>query len=245
MGRKGYRGTRPGGPSTPPAGDAANHGGGAGNGTGRKGKLREYVEAFAVALLIALLVRTFVIQAFKIPSGSMENTLLVGDHIFVNKFVYGYHLPFTKGRVLAFSTPRHGDIIVFVFPEDPGKDFIKRVVAVPGDTVEIRDKVVILNGEPLQEDYARFADGNKVDGFVRSRDNMAPVTIPAKRYFVMGDNRDRSYDSRFWGFVEEDAIIGKALFIYFSINWDADLHWYEFWRFPETVRWNRIGDVLR
>ncbi len=245
MGRTGHREPRPDRQPASPEGETATPRGGAGKKTRRKGKVREYVEAFAIALLIALLVRTFVIQAFKIPSGSMENTLLVGDHIFVNKFVYGYHLPFTKGRVLAFSTPRRGDIIVFVFPEDPGKDFIKRVIAVPGDTVEIRDKVVFLNGKPQEEKYTRFADGNRVDGFVRSRDNMAPVAVPAKRYFVMGDNRDRSYDSRFWGFVEEDAIIGKALFIYFSVNWDADLHWYEFWRFPELVRWNRIGDMLR
>ncbi|HBX44003.1 MAG TPA: signal peptidase I [Deltaproteobacteria bacterium] len=211
----------------------------------QKGKLREYVEAFAVALLIALLVRTFVIQAFKIPSGSMENTLLVGDHIFVNKFLYGYHVPYTKGRILAFHTPERGDIIVFVFPEDPSKDFIKRVVAIPGDTVEIRDKVVILNGEPLREGYTRFADGKMTDGFVRSRDNMPPVKVPAGEYFVMGDNRDRSYDSRFWGFVDEDAVIGKAMFIYFSLDWGIDLQWYQLWRYPELVRWERIGDMLR
>ena len=211
----------------------------------RKGKLREYVEAFAVALLIALLVRTFVIQAFKIPSGSMENTLLVGDHIFVNKFLFGYHIPYTKGRVLSYATPRHGDIIVFVFPEDPNKDFIKRVIGVPGDTIEIRDKEVYRNGKLLREDYTRFADGNLVEGFGRNRDNMPRVEIPPGKYFAMGDNRDRSYDSRFWGFVDEDAIVGKALFIYFSIDWSAYVGWYEVWRYPELVRWNRIGDMLR
>jgi len=218
---------------------------GPGKETHQKGKLREYLEAFAIALLIALVVRTFVIQAFKIPSGSMENTLLIGDHIFVNKFLYGYHIPYTNGRVLRFASPRRGDIIVFVFPEDPSKDFIKRVIAVPGDTVEIRNKVVLINGEPLHEGYTRFADGDAVDGFVRRRDNLPPVNVPEKKYFVMGDNRDRSYDSRFWGFVDEDAIIGKALFIYFSLNWDTDLRWYELWRYPDLVRWNRIGDVLR
>ncbi len=211
----------------------------------QKGKLREYVEAFAIALLIALLVRTFVIQAFKIPSGSMENTLLVGDHIFVNKFLYGYHLPYTEGRVLAWTTPRRGDIIVFVFPEDPTKDFIKRVIAVPGDTVEIRDKALILNGKPLHETYTRYAEGNAVNGIALRRDNMPPVKVPKGKYFVMGDNRDRSYDSRFWGFVDEEAIIGKALFIYFSLNWDTDLLWYEVWRYPELVRWERIGDFLQ
>jgi signal peptidase I len=210
----------------------------------RKGKLREYAEAFAVALLIALLVRTFVIQAFKIPSGSMEDTLLVGDHIFVNKFLYGYHIPYTKGRILAFHAPARGDIIVFVFPEDPSKDFIKRVIGVPGDMVEIRDKKVILNGNPLREEYTRFADGKMGDGFVRGRDNMPPVEVPPGKYFVMGDNRDRSYDSRFWGFVDDDAIIGKALFIYFSLDWEINLQWYQFWRYPELVRWERIGDLL-
>ena len=210
-----------------------------------RGKIREYAEAFAVALLIALLVRTFVVQAFKIPSGSMEKTLLVGDHIFVNKFLYGYHLPLTKGRVLGYSKPVKGDIIVFVFPEDPGKDFIKRVIAVPGDTVEIRQKRVLLNGTPIEEKYSRFADGNTIDGFVRTRDNMEKITVPPGKYFVMGDNRDRSYDSRFWGFVDEDAILGKAMVIYFSIDWSLEVRWYEVWRYPELVRWDRVGDVLR
>ncbi|HEY5765345.1 MAG TPA: signal peptidase I [Candidatus Deferrimicrobiaceae bacterium] len=211
----------------------------------RKGKAREYAEAFVVALLIALLVRTFVIQAFKIPSGSMETTLLVGDHIFVNKFLYGYHIPYTRGRVLQFSKPERRDIIVFVFPEDPKKDFIKRVIALPGDTVEIREKQLILNGMPQHEPYTRFADGKTIDGFVRTRDNLPPMTVPRGKYFVMGDNRDRSYDSRFWGFVDEDAILGKALFIYFSIDWGKGIQWYQVWRYPELVRWNRIGDVLR
>ncbi len=243
MGRRNHRGVGPDRPSpSPPRGEPPP--GVAGEAVRSKGKLREYVEAFAVALLIALLVRTFLIQAFKIPSGSMENTLLVGDHIFVNKFLYGYHVPYTEGRILAFHTPERGDIIVFVFPEDPSKDFIKRVVAVPGDTVEIRDKVVILNGKPLREEYTRFADGKTAGGFVRNRDNLPPVKVPAGKYFVMGDNRDRSYDSRFWGFVDEDAVIGKAMFIYFSLDWGIDLRWYQLWRYPELVRWERIGDML-
>lgn len=210
-----------------------------------KGKVREYAEAFVIALLIALVVRTFVVQAFKIPSGSMETTLLVGDHIFVNKFLYGYHIPYTKGRVLRFATPKRGDIVVFVFPEDPEKDFIKRVIGVPGDTVEIRNKQVLLNGTPLEEPYVRYADGRMIDGFVRTRDNMSPVKVPPGMYFVMGDNRDRSYDSRFWGFVSEEAILGKALFIYFSIDWSRGIRWYQVWKYPELVRWDRIGDVLR
>jgi signal peptidase I len=245
MGRKERRTPGPDEPTSVTQENVAHPGGAAGKKMRQKGRLREYVEAFAIALLIALFVRTLVIQAFKIPSGSMENTLLIGDHIFVNKFVYGYHVPYTTGRVFSFSSPNHGDIIVFVFPEDPSKDFIKRVIAVPGDTVEIRNKEVILNGKPIHENYTRFAEGKTADGLVRSRDNMPPVTVPEGKYFVMGDNRDRSYDSRFWGFVDEDAIIGKALFIYFSVDWGVDLRWYEFWRYPDLVRWSRIGDVLR
>jgi signal peptidase I len=214
-------------------------------GPARKGKVREYVEAFAVALLIALVVRTLAIQAFKIPSSSMEKTLLIGDHIFVNKFIYGYHVPYTKGRILQFTDPSRGDIIVFVFPEDRSKDFIKRVVAVPGDKVEIRQKKLLVNGKPLAEPYTQYADGPDVDRFVRSRDNMGPITVPLRKLFVMGDNRDRSYDSRFWGFVEMDEVIGKAMFIYFSIDWNRGVRWYEVWRYPELVRWGRIGHLLR
>ena len=144
----------------------------------KKGKAREYAEAFGVALIIALIVRTLLLQAFKIPSGSMEDTLLIGDHIFVNKFIYGYHVPYTKGRILAFTTPKRGDIVVFVFPEDPSKDFIKRVIGTPGDVVEIRRKTVYINGTPLVEGYTRFADGKDPDNFVRGRDDMPPVRVP-------------------------------------------------------------------
>jgi len=198
-----------------------------------------------VALLIALAVRTFVIQAFKIPSSSMEDTLLVGDHIFVNKFIYGYHIPFTRGRVLQFRAPQRGDIIVFVFPEDPSKDFIKRVIAVGGDTVEVRKKRVYVNGAPLSEPYVRYADGLSPGSLVRTRDEMPPVRVPPGKLFVMGDNRDRSYDSRFWGFVDMDAVVGKALFIYFSIDRNNDVRWTQVWRYPELVRWNRIGRLLQ
>jgi len=215
-----------------------------GDRTGRKGKFREYIEAFAVALLIALVVRTLVVQAFKIPSSSMEDTLLIGDHIFVNKFIYGYHVPFTKGRILQYSEPQRGDIIVFVFPEDKSKDFIKRVIGLPGDTVEIRQKRVFINGEPIGEKYVHFADGTVTDGFARSRDNLPPIKVPPGKLFVLGDNRDRSYDSRFWGFVDREAVIGKALFIYFSIDWNSGIRWSEVWRYPELVRWSRIGHIL-
>ncbi len=211
----------------------------------KKGKFREYVEAFGIALVIALVVRTLLIQAFKIPSSSMENTLLVGDHIFVNKFIYGYHIPFTKGRVLQFKSPERGDIIVFVFPEDTEKDFIKRVIGLPGDVIEVRQKTVYLNGEPLKEDYARYVEGADPEGLVRARDDMPAIQVPAGKYFVMGDNRDRSYDSRFWGFVDSEAVIGKAMFIYFSIDWSRGVGWLQVWRWPELIRWGRIGWVLK
>jgi signal peptidase I len=209
-----------------------------------KGKVREYVEAFAVALVIALIVRTLLLQAFRIPSSSMEDTLLIGDHIFVNKFLYGYHIPFTKGRVLSMTHPKRGDIVVFVFPEDKSKDFIKRIIGTPGDTVEVHDKVVYVNGEPLKEPYTRFADGSVIDTFAKQRDNLPPLKVPPGKYFAMGDNRDRSYDSRFWGFVDEDALIGKALFIYFSIDLSKLDKWYQVWKFPTIIRWNRFGQVL-
>ncbi len=211
---------------------------------GRKGRAREYIEAFIVALLIALVVRTLVIQAFKIPSGSMENTLLVGDHIFVNKFLFGYHLPYTKGRILEFQKPKRGDIIVFEYPKDPSKDYIKRVEGLPGDTVEIRNKQLYVNGKPVVEKYVRYADGSDPDAYPPGRDNAPPVKVPPGKLFVMGDNRDRSADSRFWGFVDMDEVVGKALFIYFSVDWTRDIRWYEVWRWPAYVRWSRIGHVL-
>lgn len=191
--------------------------------------LKEYVEAFAVAFILAMVIRFFVVQAFKIPSGSMLDTLLIGDHLLVNKFVYGVKLPFVGTTVLPMNDPEHGDIIVFKFPEDPSKDFIKRVVGVPGDTIEIKDKAVYRNGEKLVEPYVRHTDDRIVPG---NRDNLPAVIVPEGGYFCMGDNRDESYDSRFWGFVDREAIKGRAWIIYWS--W-ADL---------TEVRWGRIGDFV-
>jgi len=211
----------------------------------KKGKVWEYVEAFVIALLVALIVRSLLVQAFKIPSSSMENTLLVGDHIFVNKLVYGYHIPFMKGRVLELSKPKHGDIIVFVFPEDASKDFIKRVVGVPGDVIEVKQKGIIRNGEALTEDYAQYIDEAGPEAYDHTWKDLPPLKVPPGKYFVLGDNRDRSYDSRFWGFVDTEAVIGKAMFIYFSIDWSRDVRFMEVWRWPELVRWGRIGDILK
>lgn len=199
----------------------------------KKSQLRDWTEALIVAAILALIIRTFVVQAFKIPSGSMEDTLLIGDHLLVNKFIYGTQLPFSDDPVLAIRQPERGDIIVFEFPEDKDKsyfkrrDFIKRVVGLPGDTIEIRNKNVFVNGERYMTPEAVYKDGNLTAG---PRDNMPPVTVPDDNYFVMGDNRDRSYDSRFWRFVDRSAIKGLAFIKYWS--WDSEKF---------MPRWGRIG----
>ena len=203
--------------------------------TGKRGKsrLRENIEAIVIAVLLALFIRAFVVQAFKIPSGSMEPTLQVGDHILVNKFIYGVRLPVTNTTIIPVSEPEKGDIIVFEYPVEPDKDFIKRVVGVPGDTVEIRDKKVYVNGRRLDNYPVKYTEKNVLPGSVNKRDNFGPVSVPEDAYFVLGDNRDHSYDSRFWGFVKEEAIKGEAFIIYWS--WDSDAF---------GVRWGRIGKVL-
>jgi len=203
---------------------------------GKKSQLRDWTEALIVAAILALIIRTFVVQAFKIPSGSMEDTLLIGDHLLVNKFIYGTQLPFSDDPVLAIRQPERGDIIVFEFPEDKDKsyfkrrDFIKRVVGLPGDTIEIRNKNVFVNGERYITPEAVYKDGNLTAG---PRDNMPPVTVPDDNYFVMGDNRDRSYDSRFWRFVDRSAIKGLAFIKYWS--WDSEKF---------MPRWGRIGRMI-
>ena len=193
----------------------------------------EYLEAIVTALILALIIRAYVVQAFKIPSGSMIPTLLVGDHILVNKFIYGTKIPFTDKRILIFRKPSRGDIIVFKYPEDPRKDFIKRVVATGGDTVEEKNKVVYVNGVMLREPYAHHYDNGLRPGGNDPRDNFGPVTVPENKIFVMGDNRDQSYDSRYWGFVDLKEVLGKALIIYWS--WDPD----------DWARFNRIGRLVQ
>jgi len=200
----------------------------------KKSGLRENIEAILVAIVLALFIRTFVIQAFKIPSGSMKQTLLVGDHILVNKFIYGVKIPFLQTTIIPITNPKRGDIVVFKFPEDPSKDFIKRVIGIAGDKVEIRDKIVYVNNKPLNHDHGIHTDSYDLPASVQPRDNFGPVIVPPHKLFVMGDNRDQSYDSRFWGFVDLKAVKGKALMIYWS--WDKDNF---------GVRWNRIGHLLK
>ena len=200
----------------------------------KKSALRENIEAIIVAVLIALFIRTFVVQAFKIPSGSMKQTLLIGDHILVNKFIYGVKIPFSDITVIPIKNPKRGDIIVFKFPEDPKKDFIKRVVGVSGDVVEIRNKQVYINNMLLNHDHGIHTDSHIIPGAFQPRDNFGPVTVPPTSLFVMGDNRDHSYDSRFWGFVDLKAVKGKAFIVYWS--WDNGSF---------GVRWNRLGHLLK
>lgn len=202
--------------------------------TNKKGRLRENVEAILVAVLLALFIRAFVVQAFKIPSGSMKETLQIGDHILVNKFIYGVKLPFKQTTIIPISAPERGDIVVFRYPVDPDKDFIKRVVGLGGDTIEIRNKKVFINNEPAHHDFAVFSDTHVLPGKLTARDNFGPVTVPDDHLFVMGDNRDNSHDSRFWGFVPLREVKGKAFIIYWS--WDKS---------DFGVRWGRIGDLIR
>jgi len=202
--------------------------------TKKKSSLRENIEAILVAIVLALFIRTFIIQAFKIPSGSMKQTLQIGDHILVNKFIYGIKLPFLMTTIVPIKNPKRGDIVVFKFPEDPDKDFIKRVIGIAGDVVECRDKQVYINHKRLNHDFGIHTDSNIISGGVQPRDNFGPVVVPENSLFVMGDNRDHSYDSRFWGFVDLKALRGKALIIYWS--WDKENF---------GVRWNRIGQILK
>lgn len=197
----------------------------------KKSTLREYLEAIGIAILLALFIRTFVVQAFKIPSGSMKPTLLVGDHILVNKFIYGIKIPFTDKTLIPVNMPKRGDVIVFKYPRDTSKDYIKRVVGLPGDRIEVIDRKLLINGEPVNDPHAYYLlSGIMPDSFLR---HFGPVVVPADCLFVMGDNRDESSDSRVWGFVPLSYVRGKAFLIYWS--WDQG-HF--------GVRWSRLGDLV-
>ena len=200
----------------------------------RKGVLRENIEAILVAIVIALFIRTFVVQAFKIPSGSMKQTLQIGDHILVNKFIYGIKIPYLRKNIVPLKKPQRGDIVVFKYPVDPDKDFIKRVIGIPGDEIEIRDKMLFVNKKRINHDYGVYTDSRILSANVRPRDNFGPITVPERSLFVMGDNRDESFDSRFWGFVDYKALNGKAFIIYWS--WDKENF---------GVRWCRLGQILK
>jgi signal peptidase I len=200
----------------------------------RKSTFREYAEAIGMALLLALFIRTFIVQAFKIPSGSMIPTLQIGDHILVNKLSYGVRIPFLEHYLASFQKVQRGDVVVFIFPEDRSKDFIKRVIGVAGDTVEVRGKRIYINGKQVDDPHAHFEGDDPQASGLPSREGYGPRVVPENHIFVMGDNRDRSYDSRFWGFVSLEDVRGKAFLIYWS--WDGGDRW---------VRWERLGSLIR
>ncbi|MBE9486910.1 MAG: signal peptidase I [Chloroflexi bacterium] len=207
--------------------------------TEKKPWYREWSEALIVAVILALIIRTFLFQAFKIPSGSMLDTLLIGDHLLVNKFIYGTQLPFTEQTYLKMRDPQRGDVIVFEFPEDEGKsyfqrrDFIKRVVGEPGDLIELKAKQVYVNCTVYNIPQQVHKDNQVIPFVAGPRDFTGSIKVPADSYFVMGDNRDYSFDSRFWGFVHKSKIKGLAFIKYWSWNAKADL--------LNKVRWGRIG----
>jgi len=212
----------------------------------RKSTLREYFESIVIAVILALFIRTFVVQAFKIPTGSMENNLLIGDHLLVNKFVFGPSESNVENAVLPLGTIQRGDVIVFKYPEEPERDFIKRVIGLPGETIELRQKKVYVNGTPLEEPYVHFLEPPGTAGASSEvtsmdvRERFGPVTVPADHYFVMGDNRDNSQDSRYWGFLPRDYVKGKALIIYWS--YEAEREDYEETGAADTVR--GLGSVF-
>jgi len=182
-----------------------------------------------IAFVLAIFIRAFAVQAYKIPSGSMIPTLLVGDYILVNRLSYGLRIPYYK-YILRWGEIKRGDIIVFVFPEEPSKDFIKRVIALPGETIEIRKKKIYINGKEIEDKWGFFKD----DYVGPPRDDFGPFQVPQEHVFVMGDNRDESNDSRFWGPVNIENIKGKAFIIYFS--WDP---------YEKSIRFSRIFSIIR
>ena len=224
----------------------------------KKSFLREYGEALFIAFVLAMVIRAFVIQAFSIPSGSMIPTLLVGDYLLVNKFSYGVRNPFTNKVMLSTWSPQRGDVAVFIYPQDPSKDYIKRLIGLPGDRVQIISKKIYINGELYATPQARFTDNVVIPAGQSTRDNFGPVVVPKDSYFFMGDNRDRSYDSRFWGFVPMDAFRGKAFIIYFSWQGASGQPFFQAiaggvkglfshlsWNHNDfRVRWDRIGRII-
>jgi signal peptidase I len=198
-----------------------------------KATLVEYTKSILIAVVLAFLIRAYVVHAYEIPSGSMQDTLAIGDRILVNRFIYGTKIPFSGTRILEMREPVRGDVIVFEFPGDHSKDYIKRVIGMPGDRIWIANKKVYVNGIAYENPHEVHKDGTMIPAFVSPRDNTGPVAVPADSYFVMGDNRDSSLDSRFWGFVQREEIKGLAFVKYWS--WDGE---------KKRVRWREIGKLI-
>ena len=205
---------------------------------GKKKFIKEYLEPIVIAVVIALFLRTFIIQAFKIPSSSMEPTLLVGDHLLVNKFIYGIKIPLTDIKLFQFKRPKRGDIIVFIYPRDRSKDFIKRVIGTEGEKVEVIRNKIYINDKLIDDRWGHYHEESNWMKYLQPIEKFGPVLVPKDSLFVLGDNRDNSQDSRFWGFVNINAVRGEAFIIYFS--WD---------RYAQSllgkIRWTRFGKLIR
>ena len=199
-----------------------------------KSKIREFIEAILTAFLIAAFIISFVVQAFKIPSGSMIPTLVVGDHLFVNKFIYGVKIPYFRKTIIPITDPKRGDVVVFIYPQDRSKDFIKRVIGTAGDKIEMKNKKLFINDQAYADPYGVYHDPMIYPGTAQPRDNFGPVTVPPDSLFVMGDNRDHSLDSRFWGFVDLKDVQGKAFILYWS--WNSE---------EKNVRWDRVAKLIK
>lgn len=201
-------------------------------------KVQEFIEVMIIAILIAVVVRTFFIQAYKIPSPSMVPALVVGDHLLVNKVIYGVKIPLIRKTLIPVSEPRRGDIVVFEYPQDRTKDFVKRVIGVGGDKIQIRNKNIFINDKPYKDAFGVYTDPVIIPAIMHKRDNFGPVTVPRGSLFVMGDNRDQSHDSRFWGFVDLQDVAGKAMLIYWSWNSESQTS------ILKRIRWERMGRLL-
>ncbi len=216
-----------------------------------KSTVREYFESIVITAIIALFATTFVVQAFKIPTGSMESNLLIGDHLLVNKFVYGLNDSGVLSKLLPYKDLKRGDVIVFKYPQDPKVAYVKRLIGLPGDHLEMTGRTIYVNGKPLQENYTQYIDAGSV------YEHFGPYDVPQGQYFAMGDNRDNSQDSRYWGFVPRDHIIGKALVIYWSYETPRDEYLQTtlndrvsqfkdlFLNFFTKTRWSRTFKVIR
>ena len=203
-----------------------------------KSKTREYIESLLIAVIIALFVRSIFIQAYKIPSGSMEPTLLIGDHLLVNRLSYVVKIPYFDNVIYTLGKPKRGDVIVFRYPKDISVDFIKRVIAIEGDIVEVKDKVIYINGIKMTDPWGHYQNTPPEPRDRTPKDNFGPYTVPKDAVFAVGDNRDNSADSRFWGPVRKEHLVGKALILYFSLNGDTKDPF-------EWVRWSRIGQLIK
>ncbi len=199
----------------------------------QKSQIREWTEAIVFAFLIAMVIRTFVVQAFKIPSSSMVPTLQVGDHILVGKFVYGLKIPLVDKKLFS-RDPARGDVVVFIYPKDKTKDFIKRVIALPGEKVQVVGREIFINDKLIKDPWGHYS---QEDADADAKENYGPVVVPPHSLFVLGDNRDNSQDSRYWGFVDTDAVKGRAFVIYFS--WDTTSE-----NLLGLIRWSRIGHII-